>query len=177
MQELLSGLPVGSTPPFLQTLISSLSQLTTRVYTHTRKSIYSLTVSMYVQILYFCVCVQAGSRRAAVGDAEEEERPSELFQLMDTLRQMRPAVEVVPSCSTIGEDDQVVVENGTESPEEQSQIAASGERDLTDLEARLRRYIDERFEQMEKRLEEKLEQLVLSQLKTPSIPPCTATES
>jgi hypothetical protein len=90
-----------------------------------------------------------------------------------------PPVQVAPSCSNTSSREEVprentdrAAENGRVSPEDPS--GATGEEgDSTDLERRLKRYIDDKFEELERRLVERLEELLVKQLKTPNSPPCT----
>ena len=107
-------------------------------------------------------CVVKASSGGTAGDGVGE-RPAELSDIMDTLRQMRPAVEEMP-----GYNGEEVAHSGGET---QSNITAatSGEGDM--LESRLRQYIDKQLEQMERRLEAKLEEMLTNRLKNLDLPP------
>ena len=112
--------------------------------------------------VYVCVCVlyvQARSEGAA--PVSDEERPPELSQLMQTLRHLRPhppPVEV-ESCRDNGE----TAGNG-DTPRDSASTETPVDDDSAGMEARLKLYIDEKFEQLERRLEKKLEELVLNRL-------------
>ena len=105
----------------------------------------------------------------SVDDERRGDRPpEELSKLMDTLKQMRPApVETAPSTTSredLGEKSRVL-ENGREGPEDVGDgRATSEEGDFTELEKRLRRYIDDKFEELERRLVERLEECLVNRL-------------
>lgn len=115
-------------------------------------------------------------------DGDRADKPPELSQLMDTLRQMRPPpppVEVSTAASSTGEagEKDRVLENGRETPGHPDSSTSGVWEDTTELEERLKRYIDEKFEQLERRLEERLEELLISHLKTANSQLSTARES
>ena len=104
-----------------------------------------------------------------------KERPEELAQLMDTLRQLKPTVETEPYSDR---DNGEVIDSSGAGPQEQTD-ASNREEDST--EARLIQHIDHSFEQLEQqlverldrlenrlmeRLEQKMEELVVGKLKT-----------
>ena len=110
--------------------------------------------------------MQVTSGSASLTTADD--RPAELSQLMQTLRQLRPPSTVETECNGTREDSETAT--GTDSRE--ADVAVNGvegkeaeeEAGLAAMEARLKLYIDERFEQLERRLEKKLEEMFSSQL-------------
>lgn len=155
IKSMLSSLPGGSVPPFMQTLVSSLTQLSTTT---------QISFPQRSQV----------DKEEEVKEEEEGERPVELSSLMETLRQMRPPLpKATPTQSELNsnghdsEGENFIEENGTDEksdqPEESDSHRTKGEEEL---ETRLKQYIDEKFEDLEKRLESKLEQLLVTRLKS-----------
>lgn len=98
----------------------------------------------------------------AWGD-EDESRPDELSQVMQTLRQLRPSSAVKTEDSDHNGTTETPRENGSDGGhtvdgniEEDSRIAA--------IEERLKRYIDDKFEELERKLEKQLRDLFSNQL-------------
>ena len=116
---------------------------------------------MYVLIIQ--VTSGSASRNTTDGD-----RPAELSQLMQTLRQLRP-----PSVHTDLNGTRENGETTTGMDGREADAAMNGvegkemgeeEEGLAAMEARLKLYIDEKFEQLERRLEKKVEELFSSRL-------------
>ena len=110
-------------------------------------------------------CVYCTILQGSASHATAHDRPAELSQLMQTLRQLRPPLTTETERNGTRENGETTT--GTESRETDVDMEgkeAEEEVELAAMEARLKLYIDERFEQLERRLEKKIEEMFSNQL-------------
>lgn len=94
---------------------------------------------------------------------EDESRPAELTQVIQTLRQLRPSSVVKTRDTDHNGTTETRSENGSDDGHKTGTVDGEDSRILA-IEERLKHYIDDKFEQLERKLEKRLQDLFLNHL-------------
>ena len=95
--------------------------------------------------------------------------PSELTQLMQSLQQLRPpsAGAEVEKQSSANHNGAIADRHEPDTEQVQVEVGVREKKDfMTELETRLKLYIDEKFEQLEKKLERHITELLNDRLQS-----------
>lgn len=94
---------------------------------------------------------------------EDESRPAELSHVMQTLRQLRPSSAVKTKATDHNGTTETHSENGSDDGQKTGTVDGEDSR-IVAIEERLKHYIDDKFEQLERKLEKRLQDLFSNQL-------------
>lgn len=102
--------------------------------------------------------------KAGAQETDGGSRPAELSQVLQTLRQLRPSSSALEGKDT-EHNDARDSQTGSDGDHETGTVDGSIEEDLriSAIEERLKHYIDDKFEQLERKLEKRLQDLFSSQ--------------
>lgn len=94
---------------------------------------------------------------------KDESRPAELSQVIQTLRQLRPSSAVKAKATDHIGTTETHSENGSDDGQKTGTVDGEDSRIIA-IEERLKHYIDDKFEQLERKLEKRLQDLFSNQL-------------